>query len=822
MKLSGDDADFLMWRLHNWSENIDKEKTILISIPLTVDYPIKYKGALKLHAENEKHEQSQRYFMRNLEDKRLVWIREDSMGEIDESINYLSSICQTIDVFLASNWSDAVGFVLKQRQQRIYLLIEAHTAVNVIDKISHASHVTSIFIYTNDVSLSNNNQKFPKTAPIASCGNNFGDTVERVGKIMELTNIDNKLLFYKPNQKRISDASDESAAFVWHLLLVSALEEMPTIGLQKLCSKASDWYCMNPSVLQQTEDFKLTYDSKQPQKWLVPDSGSSSFVQRMLQQAFKRMDMDIILPSRFFIIDLAAKISSQCSESKVQRAKTVFFSQYITRKQFEFLKQNPTSLVMSCGFLIANIDRQTALSNIQSHPYNSEVLQAVLFIIQVVHECSILMLDNGKVIFNIGTVFCLRSFQPDLTKSICNIEVHTSLIEKQAIIEENIHTRISAGQGMDEGILFASTLSDVNHISAAIHYLVFYSERCLHDDIRRGNALAEIGRIALRCYRTDAALKAFRAASTIQEYALTQNHLQILRLRLDIVLAYCRLPNLHLAAGVVCRGVQRVIFDGTNPVESLSLIASLCLGRDTLIELQKASSSEVDRFTIQKTNTYNEYYSQNHYQCGYPSLIVETSLELGDLYRKKCLWKMAYDCYFIAWQICQRNQPFSHLLNTICLERLLTVVQKVSVNNQLSLVIELELVSVIENSLGDINDEENKHLADLMFRIAERYETNEKHEYALSYITKCYLIYLKQWPPDYVQLHRCQAFLGKEVRSRLGSRFDFSIMLDKMDLFDYVLSAEFEYGWKRKQNPDKVNELQKQWGELFFASTHKG
>lgn len=734
----------------------------------------------------------------NREDTTIVWIyngktiKESNLLLIQRQLNLIRDNGCYFDG--SKDLNSALDYILCRQSERIFVLIDYDILYSIIDQLFRGLHL-SLFIY-----LYNSTKDIPMISLVAP---DIQDCITALAMDIELSTVHNiEFLVYESKQtKSMCDLTNSSSHFLWHLLLAEILQTMPSGNYHDFVSAVRYWYSTNAGVLNEIDYFEMTYDSETPEIWY--NSRKPTFIQRILQHAFKKGSMDTIYVARSIIIDLIRKIKFAKRSNEQYQA---FVGTIMSKKRLEFLYNHQDSLLTPIGFLIGYTNRDSIITYLQqkNKVSNDNHSAKVLFEIDY-SNISILNLSDDSILFNIGIYFRILNVNFDSTLNFYCI--HLEAISNNDICEELIdsytYLKSQAGEYVDRDILFGLLLVDMNCIRSATNYLLYYYAHDSDNKEIEIHKLATLGRISLRCnklvYAEEFLLNAYdlfkKSQSVIEDRFIG-------RLRLDIVSALIQ-QNRKEEATVVCR--ETLLFLCDSPVKlSLTLfnLAQCQLNFCNIDpELGNASFTQL-----------MEEYEAKDYVCQHSVLLGSFAIEIGDMYREQNLLDMASKSYLFSYSLSERNQPMNHPMALACLHRLSVLPDLTSVSKKL----EVQLAVVYQEVLSDdYNDESNNTIADIGRRLALHFIKVDDYSSATRWFQMCLSIYWKQWPLQEHLIHQCQAnFLKDLFGLPLHVPMKTPSGHHSLELNDIARSVSYMRLVNKPKLQEKLNEENHRWGKL--------
>lgn len=729
------------WSLSNWEQPSKDTDSIMIPIIIQDFDPIKSDITVEKYREYRRRQNQIRIAKRNREDIIIVWIYD--IRTIDNNIlntilSHLESIRYNVYHFdLSKNVSAAFDFILTHQSEYMAILVDAVSLQLVIDQALSTSHVASfIYVYNSSTDIPSVSYF---SSDIQSCITELAIDVER--KTTQIA----EFLFYESKQTLSAfDLIASSAHFIWHLLLVDAVTNMSVGNHEELVTAVRHWYSTNAIALCEIDYFKTSYTSDAPELWY--NTNKSTIVQRILQNAFKHADIETIYFARSVIIDMSKKFVSAASSSAGMCR--VFACGSMNRNRIKCLSDHQDTLIMPVGFLVGHQSREKILNHLRR--LLDKNLEKVLFEIDISNDIPVLNLGRDGVLFNIGVLFHLVQIIHDSTSQIYHIRLRTisSTNVAQQLTNHMIQLREQVGEAADRTLLFSSLLAQMNCVRSAMNYLLFYNSYDSDNKEIEIHALAELGRIALRCNQLIDAEKFFLNACNLHNTSgIIIKDSVIGRIRIDLVLVLAR-QGRSSEANALCQESLRFLSDSLQPL-SIELL-NIGQGRVCLCGV-------TDELAYTTFENLRQEYEQKHYYCPHPTLIGGNAIDIGDMHRKKGFLSLAYSCYLFAYLISEHNLPTIHPLVLASLHRISQLLDQKPEFKE----IERKLTNIWQAMSSD----GNKILTDTTRNLALFYVKKGEHSKAMPWFEMCLSGYKRQWPLDDRRIHQCQAYI---LKHRLG------------------------------------------------------
>ena len=206
--------------------------------------------------------------------------------------------------------------------------------------------------------------------------------------------------FYNPQQIITihTKLSKENAFFLWNLLLKDLLINCFSTDERSMLQSCREYYSKNQNEMKNIEQFETFYNSNNAHEWYL----KNCFISKQLNKAFYVINMEQLKLFSSFINDLSSSINEPSLIDKVYCISTVTINQY------EMLLKNVGQLMVFNRFLVMNCSpAEIAL-------HRSDTTHVVVtFEVVNASASHVYSMDFNRIIFDLGTVFQLDSFEFD-------------------------------------------------------------------------------------------------------------------------------------------------------------------------------------------------------------------------------------------------------------------------------------------------------------------------------------------------------------------------------------------------------------------------
>ena len=178
--------------------------------------------------------------------------------------------------------------------------------------------------------------------------------------------------FYLGHQRSTSELNGQ---FVHFQVLIDQLLRMDSndVDRKRLVFACIRHYCQNDAQIAAIKEFEKDYSLESSLLWYTRDS----FVYRMLNQALRTQNINLLLLFRFVIGDLAKRLEEHRWHSRI----LTYRGQLMSKGELEALKQSVGELISFNSFLSTSSNRAFALFMLTDET-SSDDLERVLFEIE--------------------------------------------------------------------------------------------------------------------------------------------------------------------------------------------------------------------------------------------------------------------------------------------------------------------------------------------------------------------------------------------------------------------------------------------------------
>lgn len=364
-------------------------------------------------------------YERNFEKNTLVWLDENLADEENTKtiILKLRQIINYVRVF--ANADECVDYISTNENEQFFFLVSSSSSNIIIPLTYKIMQIKFIYIFATNKQYYNQwCQTFKKIGGIFTDILELCDALRRdvlTNKITASSVCDPSALSVSALPSLASDRSNQQeAAFMYFKLLAEFLVELKDKQSTKneFISICRSQYHGNSYELEKIEEFSNTYSKEHAIRWYTRDS----FLYRILNNALRIQDIDILFKLAFFLSDMYDQLESlYLEQSKSMTLPSVVYrGQFMTTDEFnKKIKENIGGFLSINSFFSTSADKQVALMFTGNSSSNEQNIQSVLFeIIISTQKCRrpianikdmSYMVDENEILFAMGAVFRIES-----------------------------------------------------------------------------------------------------------------------------------------------------------------------------------------------------------------------------------------------------------------------------------------------------------------------------------------------------------------------------------------------------------------------------
>ncbi|CAF1249930.1 unnamed protein product [Rotaria sp. Silwood1] len=393
----------------------------------------------------------------NIDNSLVIWLDLDineSNPDTTAATNKLQHIVNTVKIFNDTN--ACIDFLTNAENKIIFMVISNDISEWFVPLIEQLTSLHSIYILQNQetqVHLSIGDHKkvkgiFTNIDTICiSLKLNIHQSINDYTSFSILPSVDS-------TQSVKFDELDQS--FMYSQLLKEIIvdiqyDEKAKLDFVNFCRGQ----CLGNNIrLNILNQFESNYESNSPIWWYTKEP----FVYTVLNQALRKLDIEMIIMMGFFIHDLHRQIEQIYAQRNPTNKMIIYRGQGISNDEFEKLRKNIGGLLSFNNFLSTSIDQDVSLA-FGSSARDDPNLTGVLFRIEIDPSISIVpfaQLDDisfysnfeREILFSMHTIFRISSVM-EIENRLWQIDLKLTdnNDEQLKLVTECIRNEIGDGTG---------------------------------------------------------------------------------------------------------------------------------------------------------------------------------------------------------------------------------------------------------------------------------------------------------------------------------------------------------------------------------------
>ena len=462
-----------------------------------------------------------------------------------------------------------------------------------------------------------------------------------------------RLLSFREDQHSHNDDHHFS-----YIFFIEILKQMQKTEQSKECmlNQCQVYYRNNVSYLKHIDRFRQSYKSTEAIDWYIH---RSSFLSQIINQSFRTDDVLMWYSLRYYIVDLCKQLEIVHNKQIYQSSFTVYRGQpRMSIDEIEELRINIGGTISINGFLSTSKDINVARVFITDVPHNdhskavlfqifvdpNEVKNAIFVDINQYLPIRTKNNDEAEVLFNIGTIFRIKSVQNDGPIIVIEMEVTDQGTNER---KKRIENKMKQYETGNMNLLFGDLLFQMKEYSIAEIYfkaLLQLFPSVAHDE-DRPVVYHYIGELNMRMTNYNEAWKYFNLSYQIKQDIYSSNHPQIAMTLNSIGNYYKAIGNHSRALEFYLKASQCKL----NPSD----MARTKLNISTIHMLNKDYEKAI-QLCIEARQIFREYdpHSSEHFIC--------CRAVMGDIHFAQKNYDKAELFYRKTLQINQTSNILSH------------------------------------------------------------------------------------------------------------------------------------------------------------------
>jgi tetratricopeptide (TPR) repeat protein len=413
----------------------------------------------------------------NKESTTLIWFDPniESREDTEETKQQLRLINDYVKFH--TNLDQCVKFIQSRDKEKIFLITSGSKASQLLPHIASLRQVDSIFIFCmKKERYEHLMNEYPKIIGIYIDLNELCQSIEQ-----QIDLVDKQLQtfsFFDQHQKSTKDLSKESSEFLWFQLFNYVIARLPRNqqAKQQMIEICKQYYRGNVKELKLIDEFDREYQSENAIRWY----SKQSFAYKLINQALRTEDIDLLYIFRFFIGDLSDSLRREHEKilSSTQTIITTYRGVKLDKEEFDKLNENQGKLISTNGYLSTSRIQERALRFAMKKSKRIDIV-SVLFEIQCDIQLtgrSIIFADvtelseypeEQEVLFDLNTCFRIESIKEHESIQLIRMRVSN---EGEIITKDYIERTQKETEEKSVSIVFGKLMCNLGQYDKSQRY----------------------------------------------------------------------------------------------------------------------------------------------------------------------------------------------------------------------------------------------------------------------------------------------------------------------------------------------------------------
>ncbi|CAF1480016.1 unnamed protein product [Adineta steineri] len=362
---------------------------------------------------------NRRMNMQRMQNVLLIWLDNninENTADCSNTIKKLKRVVNNINTFTDGN--QCLDFIQTINNNKVCVIVSGSLGQHIVPCVHNMSQVDTIFIFCNNQEWHKQWAKeWPKIKGVFTDITAICEALKQAAHQCEQNAT--SISFVASNKKLGQlDPSFMYTQILKEILLTINFEDK---HLEEFTTYCREVYEDDEHELKNVNQLQTTYKNKIPIWWYTWDA----FLYRMLNQALRSMDVDMIIRMGFFISDLHRDIQRLHSEQfdgyQSGTTFTVYRGQGLSKADFTEMTKTKGGLLSFNNFLSTSKSRNVSLKFAQQAATNPDLV-GVLFIMSINPTHSITPFASvsdvsyfhteDEVLFSMHTIFRIEDIQP--------------------------------------------------------------------------------------------------------------------------------------------------------------------------------------------------------------------------------------------------------------------------------------------------------------------------------------------------------------------------------------------------------------------------
>ncbi|CAF1383398.1 unnamed protein product [Adineta steineri] len=362
---------------------------------------------------------NRRINMQRMQNVLLVWLDtniNENNADCSNTIKQLKRVVNNVNTF--TDREECFEFILTINNNKVCMVVSGSLGQYIVPHVHNISQVDTIFIFCKNPEW--HKQWAEEWSKIKGVFTDISSICEALRQAAHQCEQNTIAISFVASNKKL-DQLDPSFMYTQILKEIFLTIDFEDKHIKEFITYCRDVYDNDEHELRNINQLQATYKNNIPIWWYTWDA----FLYRMLNQALRLMDIDIIVRMGFFINDLHRDIqrlhSEQFDDHQSSKTFTVYRGQGLSKEDFTEMTKTKGGLLSFNNFLSTSRNRDVSLNFAQQAATNPDRV-GILFIMSINSVCSTTPFASvtnvsyfhteDEVLFSMHTIFRIGDIEP--------------------------------------------------------------------------------------------------------------------------------------------------------------------------------------------------------------------------------------------------------------------------------------------------------------------------------------------------------------------------------------------------------------------------
>ncbi|CAF1414160.1 unnamed protein product [Adineta steineri] len=357
--------------------------------------------------------------MQRMQNVLLIWLDNvinENNADCSNTIKQLKRVVNNINTF--TDGEECVEFIQTINNNKVCMIVSGSLGKHILPHVHEMSQVDTIFIFCNNQEW--HKQWVKEWSKIKGVFTDITSVCEALKQASHQCEQNATSISFVASNKKL-DQLDPSFMYTQILKEILLTINFEDKYFEEFITYCREVYVDDEHELKDVNQLQTTYKNHIPIWWYTWDA----FLYRMLNQALRLVDVDMIIRMGFFIIDLHRDIqrlhSEQLDGHQSGKTFTVYRGQGLLKEDFTEMTNTKGGLLSFNNFLSTSKNRDVSLNFAQQAAANPDLV-GILFVISIdptdsttpfasVSDVSYFHTED-EVLFTMHTIFRIGDIKP--------------------------------------------------------------------------------------------------------------------------------------------------------------------------------------------------------------------------------------------------------------------------------------------------------------------------------------------------------------------------------------------------------------------------